>query len=173
MKYLIFFIILFTVAGCEIVQPSIAPPIQIDKDTQITKHYFETGGLYNRNYEIMIRGSGEVFLKGNFGLKKPVFEKQWNIPPEDVAKLVETFRKNNFFEFGDKYGSDAMDVTEISLGIFTDGKEKNVTRLSHDKHTKEEEILRKLELMVNKTANAEPSLRECCYFDNYPPESIP
>ncbi len=159
----------FLCFGCEMTQP----PILISSETVITKHYLEGGGMYNREYEITIRGTGEVSFKGNFAFKKPLFREQWRIPPEDVIHLVKAFRRSGFFELGDRYGGLAVDGSDTSISFVIDGNVKKVTRLSWAMNTPEERILKELELLINKTVEADSRIRKCCYFPDYPSESIP
>lgn len=171
-------LICFLCFGCgttqDKTQKGVQPPILLSSDTVITKHYDEAGGLYNREYEITIRGTGEVFFKGNFAFKEPVFQDQWRVPPENIASLVEAFYNTGFFELGDRYGEIAIDGSQTSISIIIDGKEKKVRRLSWGKDTPEKRTLKELEILINQTVDAEPRIRKCCYFpDYYPSGSIP
>ena len=172
MKKLILLMCFLAYSGCGIKQESVSQPLLIDKDVVITKHYVEFGGMYDREYELTIRETGEVSLRGKFTATNPFIEERWNVPPDEVARMVETFRNNGFFEMGEKYGEQAIDGGEWSISIIIDDKEKKVKRLSWDKHTSEEKTLRNLELLINKTAEADSHLRKCCYFPDYPSEEI-
>lgn len=149
-----------------------APSIQTSDNTIITKQYVETGGLYDRNFEIQISGTGKVRFKGKFGGKE-FYKEEWNIPKENVARLVENLNDSGFFQLGDSYGKDTIDVSLTTISINIDGKGKSVKRLSSN-NTPEEIKLREFDHLINNTVNAEPRIRECCYFPSYyPSESIP
>jgi hypothetical protein len=144
---------------------------KVSDDTIIVKKYHETGGLYDRNYEIKILATGEVQFKGKAGGNEIYYE-NWNISREQVADLVNAFDESGFFGMNNEYGIDAIDVSEKTLSITTNNKEKTVKRLS-PQNTAEEKTLQELESLINKTVDAEPRIRKCCFFSDYPSESIP
>ena len=168
MNFFTITILLFFVSGCENFQNIVAPSLKTYEDAIVTKRYVETGGLYTRNYELIIRGNGEVSLNCNFDVEKLAAQKNWKVPPQDIAKLIDAFRQKGFFELNDKYGSIAVDVAEITISASVNGNEKKVTRLSWDNKTQQEKTLRELELLVNKSVNADQRFRECIA---YPPEA--
>src|SRR5947209_7066752 len=78
---------------------------QVSDDTVITKRYVEIGGMWDREYELTIRGTGQVTFRGKTGLGKLGGKaERWEIPREDVARIVEAFDRTHFFQLGNEYG---------------------------------------------------------------------
>ena len=173
MKFFLMFVWLFFFQSCDTSSNNYVDQqaTKISDDTIIVKKYYETGGFYSRNYEIKILATGAVQFKGNAG-GNDFYHENWNIPREKVVEIVNAFNKSGFFEMNDKYGIDAIDVAERILSITTNGKEKTVKRLM-PQNTSQEKILYELDKLVNKTIDAEPRIRKCCSFSDYPSESIP
>ncbi len=148
------------------------PSIQMSDNTIITKQYIEAGGLYVRNYEIKISGTGKVNFKGKF-IGNEFYKEEWYIPKENVAGLIETLNNLGFFQLSDSYGEPAADMSETIISVSIAGKEKSVKRLSFN-NTAEEKKLKEFDYLINNTVNAESRIRKCCYFPTYyPSESIP
>jgi hypothetical protein len=93
-KQLLLFCV-FLCSACAGIQQEAADKLlktrKISDDTIITKHYVETGGLYNREYKLTVRRTGEVTFKGNFAFKDPAVQEQWKVSRDKIAHLIEAF----------------------------------------------------------------------------------
>lgn len=167
---LLFNLILFSTCG--IFRDEGITPTTISEDTIITKSYVESGGLYSRNYELTIRGTGEVTLTNNCKHQKIAEQEQWQISQDKLIPLIEAFQHIDFFNLKSEYGSLWIDGAISTISINFDDKKKTVKRFWHG-NTSEEKDLRKLEVLINKTADAETRIRKACYSHNDPPLDYP
>ena len=140
------------------------PPILINVETLITKHYFNFGALVEKEYELTIKGTGEVTFKGKTSLRddKGVNEK-WNISQDELARLVEDFQNIDFFQLRNEYGSiGGTHSPWTTIKIATDGKEKKVKRWFSDekKFTPKERSLKNLKLLINRMVEADSRIRK-------------
>jgi hypothetical protein len=125
-----------------------------------------------REYELTIRGTGEVSFRGKFGNRQLGNPERWEVSRADIARLVEAFDRAGFFQLGDEYGRDPNTVgtdEAFSLtGIVIGGRSKTVSRQVRDerKFTPEERTLRGLELTIIGVAGAEARIREACALED-------
>ena len=156
------------------------PPLLINADTVITKHYFNFGSLYDKEYELTIKGTREVTFKGKTSFKDDTgVNEQWNISQVELARLVEGFQNIGFFQLSNEYGSLGGTHTPwTTIKIATNGKEKTIKRwfVDEKKFTPEEHSMRNLELLINRTVGAETRIRKAfdLSLEYYPTdENIP
>jgi hypothetical protein len=138
-------------------------------DTVITKHYLEIGGLWEREYKLTIRGTGEVTLRSKVGLHKLGRPERWKITGDDVARVVEAFDRANFFQLGNEYGKPFDNASGhdavITVGFESGRRSKTVKRhLDDQPYSPDERALKELEQTIIKTAQAEPRIRSACYL---------
>lgn len=175
---LLFNLILFSACGifrdvATTPQISQNTPTNISEDITITKSYVETGGLYDRNYELIIRGTGKITFKNNCKHKETAEQEEWQISRDELLPLIEAIQNIDFFNLKSEYGTLAVDGAISTISINFDNKKKTIKRLDFNGTTSEEKDLRKLEILINKTADAETRIRKACYSHNEPPLDYP
>ncbi len=155
-------------------------PLMINADTVITKHYYSFGSLYDREYELTIKGTGEVTFIGKTSLRDDTgVKEQWTMSQDDLARLVEGFQNIGFFQLSNEYGNlDGTHTPWTTIKIATNDKEKTIKRwfIDEKKFTHEEHSLRNLELLINRTVGADSRIRKAfdLSLEYYPTdENIP
>lgn len=149
-----------------------SPLFNHGSDAVIKKRYTETGGLYDRDYELTIKGNGQVVMDANTYKPKP-YHAEWNVPPENFSRLVDAFQDSDFYTLNAEESDPlAIDGAITTIFISVNGREKQVKRFSGN--SQDRKTLTKLQTIINKEAGAEPHIRKCCYFPpEYAFESIP
>lgn len=153
-------------------------PIQINTDTVITKHYASYGAFYNREYELTIKGTGEVSFKAKSDRDDIAVNEKWNVSQNDLAVIIEGFQNIGFFQLRNEYESPGSHSPFTTIKIITDGKEKTIKRWYTGKQnlTPEESSLRNLELLINRATQTNSRIRKAFNLSltDYPSdENIP
>lgn len=85
----------------------------------------EVHGWGGPAYEFTIRGDGSISYLGHGGVA--LMERHCAVVPRAaVERLVEEFRRGEFFSLNDRYVAQASDVNSVELSISFDGRTKRV-----------------------------------------------
>lgn len=112
-------------------------------------------------YRLTLRGDGEVVFEGKRFVKS-VGKLTAHVPPEDVQRLAEEFKKANYFSLRDKYVSPAdgcqqwaTDNPSAITSIKFEGKEKSVNHYYGCRGVKGLDELVKLETAIDRVAQTD------------------
>ncbi|GAB4145621.1 MAG: hypothetical protein OHK0017_05400 [Patescibacteria group bacterium] len=100
-------------------------------------------------YSVTINGSGEVIYKGTANVKV-TGEQKSQISKEEVKKLVEEFKKADYFNLKDEYTANVSDVPTTITSLKLNGKSKRIID-----YYNAPESLKALESKIDETVNVQ------------------
>lgn len=149
-------------------------PFLYGSDDVIKKTFHSNAGMdVNRDFELTIKGNGQVTLDGNINNLKPLHA-EWQVAPENFTRMVKAFENSQFYTLKEKsVGNLGTHFVTVKIFISVNGKIKQVEH-STSTNSPESQILWELQKIINQETQAEPYIRKFChYLENYPSESIP
>lgn len=150
-------------------------PVLYGSDAVIKKIFHGNAGVDpDRDFELTIKGNGQVTLDGNINNLKPLHA-EWKIPPENFSRLVDAIESSDFYNLQKKYDKiSGSHFAVLTISVSFNGKANQVEYILSGDNSPEEQIIRKLQTIIKQETQSEPYIRQFCrYPSNYPAESIP